>query len=136
MTALDGNAKNKINIHASIHPYIHLSVGRLPKNRTWKEKSDNFTVEEPGRLSLNQGIKLNTTSDQLRGQDILENIMQWEGHLTSAVFLRTHTSVYKIPGLHLSKMSIPPRKGGVCHDMLCYYISYYILCYIKYSQSE
>lgn len=110
---------------------LPLSVGWLPKNRTWEEKSGNFTAEKPGRLSLNQGIKLNNTSDPFCWQDILENRMQCEGRLNSVVFfLKTYTSVYKIPGLHLSKMSIPPKKGE--YVMVCYVILHIILYFVLY----
>lgn len=54
----------------------------LPRYRVWKRKSSNFTVENLGRLCLNQVMKVNIISDVM-WISLPPDTMWWEEHVIS-----------------------------------------------------
>lgn len=79
------------------HPSPCLSVwagfhDSLPKNRVWKEKSDNFTVEKPGKHHLNQVINLN--SPMINHVDIISCTFQY--YMKTTFYTHTHVHAQHI----------------------------------------
>lgn len=99
-----------MHIHAwsqSIFPKIHMN---------YKDKNGNFSVETPGPITGNQGIKVNIIDDQASWYHVSLDMMHWEDITSIVSFPKMH-SLNLIMSKHQTNLSLGTFYK-ICH--LCF----------------